>query len=484
MKKQGRLKQSLKINLTFALLTVLLITGTFLLNGIAMVLTNRYSLYVDLTQNAAYEIGQDTQALLKGLKQPVEVFVLSPEDAFGSHNYLNQAKRVIQQYPRYSENLSLTFVDYASNPSFAAGFPDLTLANGDLIVRSGKRVKHVSVNNLFHYQYTAEGSLAIESSRAEEALTSAIVNVTSDKLVKVAVLTGNGVVEAKLFTARLSDNNYQRASVNLMADSLEGFDGALLLAPATDLSEDVLRKLEAFLYNGGQYGKVLFYAGNATQGSLPNLDAFLAEWGIGFLDGAVFETKQERTYQYQPFYPMVSYEEGRYQEMLRDANTPFLMPLARPMQLRFTAKDGYFVEPLLTFAASAGVRPASAGADFSADMAEITGPLPAMVLSSFNAKDAQGNPLRSCVIASASTGIFEAVALQNQSLTNSEYLLNLLGDVMGQSAEIKIEPKILAGKVLGVSSAQVTTLGVLLAGVLPLLILLSGLVVWLARRYQ
>ncbi len=483
MKKTFRLRQSFKINALFAALVALLIAGTLLLNGIALMLTNRYALYADLTQNAAYEIGADTAALLSGLKQPVEIFVLSPEDAFGSSSYLNQAKRVIQQYPRLSEQVALTFVDYASNPSFAAGFPDLALANGDLIVRSGKRVKHVSVNNLFHYAYTASGSLAIESSRAEEALTSAILNVTSERLIKLAVLTGNGVVESKLFTALLSDNNYQLSSVNLTTDSLEGYDGALLLAPTADLSEDVLRKLEAFLYNGGQYGRTLFYAASASQPELPNLEAFLSEWGIAFTSGAVFETKAERTYQYQPFYPMASYAEERYAGMLRDANTPFLMPLSRPMRLLYSAKDGYYVEPLLSFGETSGVRPASTGENFSADSVPL-GASPAMALSSYNAKNADGTAPRSFVVASASVGIFDTIALQNASLTNSEYLLNLLGDLLGQEAGITIAPKSLSGKVLGISSAQATTLGVLLAIALPLLILLAGVAVWLLRRYK
>jgi hypothetical protein len=482
-KDRIRWKQSLKVNLLFGALALLMVVGVFLLNGIVAILTNRYSLSYDLTENAAYQIGPETAELLADLQEPVEIFVLSAEDAFGGSTYLNQAKRVIQQYPRYSSQVALTFVDYASDPSFAAGFPDLALSGGDLIVRCGSRTKHISVNNLFHYTYTASGSLTPQASRAEEAVSSAILNVTTGELVKIAVLTGNGVTEARLFTALLSDNNYQLTPVNLTTDPLEGYDGALLFSPSVDLSGDVLRKLEAFLYNGGQYGKTLFYTASPAQAVLPNLDAFLAEWGIAFSGGAVFETVPDRTYQYQPFYPLAAYAEGRYRDMLRDANTPFLMPLSRPMNLLFTAKDGYYVEELLTFAETSGVRPAEAGEDFSADGAELDS-RPALALSSFNAEGADGSPLRSMIIASASTGIFDTMALQNTSVTNSEYLLSLLGDLTGQTAGVTIEPKALSGKVLGLTSGQVTTLGWLLPGVLPLCILILGVAVWLWRRYK
>lgn len=484
MKRTNRLTQALKVNTLFGVLMALLVVAALLINAIALLLTDRYGLTFDLTANAAYEIGADTQALLQGLSRQVDVYVLSTEDAFGGSNYLNQAKRLIQQYPRYSPSLRLHFVDYTANPSFAAGFPDLTLSSGDLIVRCGEQVKHIPVNNLFHYTYTASGSLAVESSRAEEALTSAILYVTQGKAVQIAVLTGNGVTEAPLFTALLADNNYQLASVNLTTGTLDGYDAALLLAPTADLSEDVLRKLDSFLYNGGRYGKALLYTASAAQGALPHLDAFLAEWGIAFQDGAVFETTAERTYQYQPYYPLALYQEGRYTSLLRDANTPFLMPLARPMQPLFTSKDGYYVETLLAFGDTAGVRPADAGEDFTAENATLTGPLPALALSSYHATSSEGEALSSTLIASASTGIFDSIALQNSSLTNGEYLLALLGDITNQEAGVRIQSKSLAGKTLGATSAQVSTLGVLLAGVLPLSIIALGLVIWLVRRYK
>ncbi|MCL2810990.1 MAG: GldG family protein [Clostridia bacterium] len=473
--------QKSKMNLIFGLLAALLLIGVFLLNGIAFLLSSRHSLHIDLTANAAYKIGEDTAAALTLLQEPVEVFVLSAEEAFGGSNYLNQAKRVLLEYPRHSDKVHLTFVDYASNPSFAVGFPDLALSHGDLIVRSGSRVKHIKMNNLFHYAYTSAGGLTIESSRAEEALTSAILNVTGDELPKIAVLTGNGVFESKLFTALLADNNYELATVNLATESLDGFDAALLLTPTIDLSENALRKLEGFLYNNGAYGKVLLYAAGVTQGAMPNLDAFLAEWGLAFQNGAVFETKAERTYQFQPYYPVADYVDGRYKSMLRDANMPFLMPLARPMGLLFTAKDGFYVETLLAFGQSSGVRPADAGEDFAPERAETTGPMPALALSGFYPA---GLTVRSCIVAAASAGMLEPVALHNASLANSEYLLALFADLLGKDALITIQPKSLAGKTLGVTSAQVTRLGVLLAGVLPLLILGAGMAVWLLRRYK
>lgn len=474
----------IKIKILFALSALLLIAGAVLINGIAAELTGRYNLRADLTANSVYDISDGTKEFLATLDASTDIYVLSSEEDFPRTGYLDQARRIINLYPRYSGNISLRYIDYAADPSFAANYPELPLSHGDIVVQSGGKVKHLPAANLFNYTYTADGGLAVSSSRAEEALTSAIIGVTSGKNVRIAVLTGNGVSEAPLLTTLLASNSYELEPAALTTAELGGYDMALLLAPASDLSEDVVRKLEEFLYNGGDYGKTLFYTASPVQGAMPVLDAFLSEWGVAFSDGAVFETVPDKTYQYQPFYPLVGYEEGKYTDMLKDKTTPFLMPLARPMQTLFTVKDGYYAETLLSFGGSSGVRPADAGDDFTAADSPVNGPMPALVLSSFSALTAGENALSSHILISSSTGIFDAIALQNTSLTNSEYILNVIAGLTERADGVRVEPKALAGKTLGVTSGQASLLGVLLTGGLPGVILLAGIAVWVSRRYK
>ena len=478
------MKDSLKINLLFAAIILLLFAAVFLVNGIALRLNERFHLQVDLTYGAVFEVGEDTRALLAALDTPVEIFVLSDVGGFAGSPYLVQAQRIIDQYPRFSSMISLEYIDYAANPLFAVHFPDLSLSHGDLIVRSGEQVQHIPAANLFYLAQQPDGNLTIVASRAEEALTSAILGVVSEDRVRVALLTGNGTADGALFTQMLSNNHYDVYSVSITTAVFEDFDILLLLSPTIDLSEDIVRRLEAFLYNGGRYGKMLFYSADVTQGSLPNLDMFLAEWGIRFSDGMVFETNPERTYRFQPFYPTALYVDERYAAMLRDSSMPFLMPLARPMELLFTARDGFHVETLLEFSATSGVRPADAGEDFTARDAQRRGPIPAVVSSSFNVLAPNGEHLQSRIIVSSSTGIFEPIALRNTSVSNSEYLLNLFGDLAGREYIANIRPVSLAGRTLGITTAQARRLSVAFIGIIPFIILSAGIAVWLLRRYR
>ena len=473
-----------KMSALFAVIIVLLIVAMFLVNTAALILSNRYPLAIDLTANAAYEIGEETKTVLDSLTEDVTIDVLSTEQSFGGDPYLVQAKYILDRYPQYSPRVTLRYIDYASDPSYAAGHPDLTLAEGDVIVSANDRVKQIGLTSMFNYTYTATGSLAVESSRAEEAITGAILNVLSEEDVRVGVITGHGEQAMSNFTALLVNNNYVLNSVVVATDDLADYDALLLLAPQTDLSEDDVRALEQYLYNGGEYGRTLLYTASVSQTSLPNVETLLAEWGVTVGSGTVFETKADRTYQYQPYFPVADHASQTYVEMLIDATAPMLLPAARPLEVLFESRDGQYTETLLTFAESAGVRPADAGDDFVTDDAQQWGPMSAMVLASRRVYENGALAKQSSIIVSGSTAMLEELCLQNSSLANSPYMVNLFNDLTDKEEGVVIEPKSLAGKTLGITTAQVTRLGVVLGGVIPMAILLCGVGVWLYRRYK
>jgi ABC-2 type transport system permease protein len=469
----------------FIALLCLLVAGVFLINFIAGRLDERYSLSYDLTANAAYEVGQDTKDLIGSLDKDIQVYVLANRSNFTANSYFIQTQRIMEQYAANSPHIKLDYVNYVSDPTFSSKFPDLDLAQGDVLVVCGDKIKQIQFSAMFNYSYNDSGDLYIVSSRAEEAMTSAIVNVLADKQVRVAVLTGNNVADMSAFTQLLTDNNYVVSSVNLATDALDGnYDLALLLAPQIDLSEDALAKLDAFLYNNGEYGKMLFYTADVSQEALPNLDAFLKEWGVTIGDGAVFETVENRTYQYQPFYPIADYKDETYKSKLLDSSMPVLMPLARPVQMLFGSQDNNVNTTLLEFAATSGIRPSDAGSDFSIDSAE-KGPMPALVLASKMIYDNSGMVAhKSEILVSGSTTMLDSFCIQNTSLTNSAYLLNVFNTTFEVDNSVNIEPKSLAGGTLSISTGGASAIGIILAGVLPLLILVSGVVIWLVRRYK
>lgn len=476
-----------KTKTLYALLTICLLACLFFFNAVLSLLSARYPLALDLTRSAAYQLDSQTLALLDGLHQEVRIEVLAARDSFEGNPYLVQARAMLEQYPRHSPQVSLRFVDFEAEPAFAAGYPQLSLAPGNILVSSGSDTRQLTLNELFNYTYSQASATgtAVASSRAQEALSSAILQVTSDSKRSLALLTGAGTTEAPALLRLLQDNNYALSTRNLAAGSLQEADLLLLLAPTVDLSLEALGRLDAYLYNEGQYGKTLLIFLDAGQPALPQLEAFLSEWGAMPQDGAVYETSQDKTFSMQPFYPLAAYTDTAYASGMRDASRPVLLPRAKPFALLFASKDRQHTRELLGFSHSAGVRPSQAGSDFNPATASQRGPLPAMALLSRRVQDRQaGRQLASHILLSASTAMVDAQMLENSQLGNADYLLTLLSELTGREAGVQVRPISLAAQHLGIPSATASLWGLLLSALLPGALLIAGIATWLFRRHQ
>lgn len=488
MKKTMDRRQILEFNIgkiLFAVLILLLIITTILLNVFAGKLDKRFSLTGDLTGNSAYKIGPETQTLLKTLDKDVNIFVLAEESSFTGNSYLVQANRMIKEYPAESPNITLEYIDIMQEPTFISQYPDLALEQGNILVTSGENTKQLKLSELFNYERTAEDEVVISSSRAEEEILSAIMSVISDVKINIALLKGSGVAEKNDFSTLLSENGFEVSEVNISTERLDNsYDAAMLIAPQKDLPASAIDQIDEFLYNGGEYGKMLIYTADVTQDSLPVVEAYLKEWGVSIGDGAVFETKEERTYQSQPFYPVADFSDDTYSKLLIDDTAPMLMPLSRPLETLFEVRDDQFTSSLLVFAETTGVRPSDAE-DFSPDQAAQRGPMPALVMASRRIKSNDGSETKeSNILVSASTEMLDAFSIQNTSLANGEYMVKLLNSSFGKDESTAILPKSLAGSILAVNTRQKNTIGLILAVIIPICIIAAGIVVFAMRRHK
>lgn len=467
----------------------LTLAAVVLVNIVAGALSDRYPLSIDLTPGKLFELHADTADYIATLNQPVDIHVLATQERFENTSVYNaQASKIMTEFTKHSPSIRLSYIDYVSDPAFASRYPDLTLKHGDVLITCGDRVRQVKTEELFEYSYTSSGNLAIAASRAEEAILTATLYVVSDDVSKAAFLQGHGEAELSAFQALLRANNYEVSQVNLITGGLDpDVSLVVLAAPTADLSPEEVELLDDFLQNGGDYGKTLLYCGAPQQGPLPNLEAFLAEWGVRVGDGLVFETDPTRVYSTQPFYAIADYVSESYADLVRDAKVPMLVPVSRPLDVLFIQQEAYGTETLLQFGASSGVRPSDAQEGFTADDATRRGPIPALVLASRRQMDPQKADqvlAQSNVLFSGSTEMLENYAVNSASFANGQYLTTLLGRLCGNEQGVTIASKRIVGNSLDLNQAQADRIGILFVAVIPLAVLALGAVVWLRRRHQ
>ena len=135
------------------------------------------------------------------------------------------------------------------------------------------------------YVFSNDGSELVYFN-AESVLTSAIVNVASQRDTGVGVVLGHGEEISTSFQELCVLNNFELGGIVLNKDVGEDIDILLVMAPQTDFSEAELVVLDKFFARGG----AMAVFSDPSVPDLPNLDSFLLEWGIEFEDNVIFDS--------------------------------------------------------------------------------------------------------------------------------------------------------------------------------------------------
>ncbi len=469
-------------------MTVGLVAVVVLVNVIFSMLAARFPMDVDLTSNKIFEVSDQTIDYLKGLDKKVTVTVLAKEEDFsGTNTYYNQANEVIQKYAKYTSNITIEYLDLYANPDFVQKYPKDTLYQGYIIVACGDRHQVLTPYNLFNTKTdSSSGSTYITSSKAEQALTSAVMNVTNANPPTAVVLTGYGVTDVSAYTDTLKTNGYIIEETDLLTGEIDqDADMLILAAPLTDLSEEVLKKLDTYLDNNGDFGKNLLYFASASQPKLPNLEEFLKEWGIIVGAGYLVETDSAKTYVMGPTYTTQQYGDETYTEKLNSTNYPVLMFASRPLSSAFgesgTSSNRSTTVLLSTYDTSAIV-PSNLDSDSDWTLADAETDSYATAMIGQRMRYEQLTPLTSRVIVFGSVESVDSSFLSYTALNNGDYVVNLANTVCGKDDGISIVSKTVGAKNLGITEKQSNVIGGFFEFVVPILVLIAGAVIWLRRR--
>lgn len=247
---------------------------------------------LDMTGNKIFEITASTEELLSGLNEDVTIYVLADEK-----NEDATVGRTLAQYDDY-DRVTVEYVDPNKNPTFAAGYGDEGLEANSCIVVCGEKYKTVPYSDMYiqtinydTYQYDTTGY------DAEGAITSAIYLVTTDDIPVVYNITGNDEVEmGSKFRSAVERENIELKDLNILtADEIPSDAAAImLLAPGTDLNERSAEIILDYLISGGHAYILTRYTGS----EMKNLDGILSYYGVIREDGLVFETDRSAYAQY------------------------------------------------------------------------------------------------------------------------------------------------------------------------------------------
>ena len=459
-------------------LSVCFVAAVVLVNVIASLLVERFPISVDLTANKIFELSQESIDYVQGLEQDIDVYVLATEEDFsGSNQYYNQANTVINKYAQYSDHIRISYVDIYQDVDFAAQYPDETLTYGNIILQCGDRPPILTAYDLFDVD---EQYGTIQSSTTEQAMTSAIMNLTDSNPISVVFLTGfgdNNRTDSANLQSILSNNGYLVSEINFLSEDIpEDADAVVLCSPTSDLTEELTDTLAQWLENEGKFGRTMLYFADGSQPSLPMLESLLAEWGIGVESGYLIETDASHVYSSYT-YLLSQYEDNNYVD---SSDRPLLLPNAKALSVLWDVDSNRYTHVLLSTYDSAVVVPEDAAEDWQPAEEDMQS-YPLAVLGQRLTYEST-TALNSYLAAFGSMDMTNTAFTSMSALNNGEYVVQLLNSLTGKEEGVTIVGKQLGTETLGINENQANIIGGFFQFGLPVIVVIIGVTVWVRRR--
>lgn len=487
---------------------VVFLVAVILVNVIVGALSERFPSWTrfDLTSANLNSLSEASLEVVKNINEPTTIYMIGSEDEIKNDQIYyqynvkySQILNLVQRYAEANKNISYEIVDPNKNPSFISKYATENLTSGYVLVESSRRYKTLTPGDLFsistNYSYDANYQPQYEytySSTADSAIANALYLTNLETVPLVAVATGHDELLTSVssssgsspisgFYELLEDNNYEVKEFNILTEEIpENADVVLIPTPSTDYTADELTKLDAFLSEQGEKSHTVMVTFYPTQGELPNLTAFLEEWGILVGDAGTMVLETNTANQYGSSATIFAeYVANDGIRMDTGAYNNLLMPYSVPVTL-----DEETTDYRSTYVLVQGSETTYASNKEEAN--PETGATPIIVLSQdqWTVK----NELYSAnVIAIGNSLMFMSDYVNNSTFSNGTYLLDLFAfatdssDLASGLTTTKIQTYALD---VTASDAQLNFfgIGVFTIGI-PAVVLLVGLVVFLRRRH-
>ena len=459
--------------------TVVILLIVLAVNYIAVLLTDRKDAFIDLTAEKAFELSEEAREVFANLEDSIRVTVLFSKESYETLNpYCAQVVYILDQAEKENDKVSVRYVDPLENPEISASYPGAACTQGDMIMENmeSERFYEVPFSDMFFFGNSGN----ITGSKAEAVIASRMMSMTSGKAFNIAFTKGHSEDETEELRNLMELNNYTVSDVSTVTEDIpEDTLCLVIVAPKVDFSTEEIMKMEQFMRNGGAYGKSILYFTSIEQPEVPNLAAFLANYGFEITTEIVGETDSRYTFGDSQFYALSGYLEENYSAKALKAGLASISPYTRPVSILFVNSSNVRTAPLMSFSPSSMAidmvdtskyRSGSDGNLYSAAVAEqyeyVTG---------------EGERMSKLVVFGTSSFVNDTM-LSTESLGNAEYIVGVMAQIAPNETSVKIAAKSILGGYMSISNRAATILGVVYVAIVPLLIIAAGIYVYIRRR--
>jgi ABC-2 type transport system permease protein len=262
-------------------------------------------------------------------------------------------QELLQAYADLSDYVKVVYVNVETDWDFRSDYlsDQESVNEASILVASEDRQVYLDsadyTSSIQVSAYSYENYLYIENQ-----LTSAVYYVNAEDSEEITMLTGCGEdTLSASFSNLLSMNNYETKDLNLQT-KLVSLDQtfsddtklAVMNAPQTDYEEDALEELSNFVEDGGN----LFVVLDPLNEDLPNLYAFLKEYGFDVQSGVVIESDSSNYMYDTAYYVIPQIKKTSFTEDIIDKGMQVLTMTSKGIKVVDSEKGYEVIEVLKT----------------------------------------------------------------------------------------------------------------------------------------
>ncbi|MBR4954280.1 MAG: GldG family protein [Clostridia bacterium] len=465
-----------------ALVVIIAIVVAIMANVIVRKLPQQLT-RIDLSGTEMFTFTQQTKDICKNLTDDVTLYYISNADQ-GHSDLSKYVEQLITRYESLSKHIKVVKVDPAQNPTFVAQYTTDAVTDKSVIVDGPNRAKVVDFYDIFVYDeslYMSSGEVDMDF-KGEPAITSAISYVISDNVPVLYVTMGHSeVIPDDSILERIWSEGYTTVEVSLATlDAIpEEADCLLIDCPQIDITDRELQIINEYLSRGGN----LFFISSYVDDSMPNLQSLMAQFSMYPVSGMVVEGNTSyyfsgRTYFIMPETLYHTSTAPMYQNALRvmtrqvqgieidqvgSADNVKVVELLRTSSQSYSKVYEGSVENLTTLEKTD---------------ADIAGPFAIGAAATV----ANANGTESRVIWLSGSDFNSAEADAYVSGANRDMVINSLAYLCDWEQTISIRSTDVETVKLAPSTIQMIVWGAVYPGLVVIVVLLIGAIVWLRRR--
>lgn len=476
------MNRRLKSGLFIAISSVVVVAIAVVVNLLCGAFPEEYTHY-DISGMGLYELTDQTESMIENVDEEITLYLVARD---GAEN--TTILEFLKRYERLNSKISIEIVDPEVIPTFATeNGTTHTISNlteNSVIVSGENRDYEVLYSAIFTTEYSEEEMMmyyyygqtptGTTTFNAEQAITSAIDNITSENLPKLYILTGhNEYAIGSALTSYLKTDNYETQELSLMTGDgsiPEDADCIIINSPAADLTEAELETLKGYIDEGG---KVILVTSYNTEGvDFTNLYELGEYYGMSVVEGLVMESNTAN-YSQAPYYivPNLSATDSITSGL---SGSYTIFPTAHAISISDELDENVTVSKL-AFTSSDAYTAGIQGTQINAEDVLYSGEC--VIAAKATVNDTNGR-----FVWFTSYGVTDDGADQAVSGGNSKLFLATLGDLCEKKESVSIAGKVMNTEYLVTTASSPLVFGAVFVIIIPVAFIITGIVVSVVRR--